>query len=93
MPALPALALAVAFHVVIFGAAILLPRLFDRPPPLRKPIIAHLVALGRPRDPRLLPRKESPPPARRLPLLSRSRRCERHPRLRSPSGASLRGAS
>lgn len=63
MPALPALALAVAFHVVIFGAAILLPRLFDRPPPLRKPIIAHLVALGRPRDPRLLPRKESPPPA------------------------------
>ncbi len=55
--------LAVAFHVVIFGAALVLPRLFDRPPPLRKPIIAHLVALGRPRDPRLLPRKESPPPA------------------------------
>ena len=63
MPAGPALALAIAFHVAIFAAAFLLPRLFDRPPPLRKPIIAHLVALGRPRDPRLLPRKESPPPA------------------------------
>jgi colicin import membrane protein len=63
MPAGPALALAIGFHVAIFAAAFLLPPLLDRPPPLRKPIIAHLVALGRPRDPRLLPRKESPPPA------------------------------
>ncbi|MFL5310293.1 MAG: TonB C-terminal domain-containing protein [Myxococcales bacterium] len=62
MPLLPALALAAVLHVVIFAAAFLLPRFFDSPPPLRKPIIAHLVALGRPRDPRLLPRKESPPP-------------------------------
>lgn len=62
-PAAPAMALAVLFHVLIFAAALLLPRLFDRAPPLRKPIIAKLVALGRPRDPRLLPRKESPPPA------------------------------
>jgi len=63
MPRGPALLLAIAFHVLIFSAAFLLPRLFDRPPPLRKPIIAHLVAQGRPRDPKLLPRKESPPPA------------------------------
>jgi outer membrane biosynthesis protein TonB len=62
-PAAPAMALAVLFHLAILGAAVWLPRLFDRPPPLRKPIIAKLVALGRPRDPRLLPRKESPPPA------------------------------
>ncbi len=63
MPLLPALALAAGLHVVAFAAAFLLPRFFDAPPPLHKPIIAHLVALGRPRDPRLLPRKESPPPA------------------------------
>jgi TonB family protein len=29
---------------------------------LRKPVIAHLVALGKPREANLLPRKESPPP-------------------------------
>ncbi len=62
-PAAPAVTLAVLFHVGIFAAALLLPRLFDRAPPLRKPIIAKLVALGRPRNPHLLPRKESPPPA------------------------------
>ncbi len=61
-PALPGLALAVLLHVTVFSAALYLPRLFDRAPPLRKPIIAHLVALGKPRDQRLLPRKESPPP-------------------------------
>ena len=63
MPPTHALALAIALHLAIFSAAFLLPRLFDRPPPLRKPIIAHLLAQGRPRDPRLLPRKESPPPS------------------------------
>jgi membrane protein involved in colicin uptake len=63
MPLVPALVLAAMLHVAMFAAAFLLPRFFDAPPPLRKPIIAHLVALGRPRDPRLLPRKESPPPA------------------------------
>ncbi|HZX95048.1 MAG TPA: energy transducer TonB [Myxococcales bacterium] len=59
----PALVLAVLFHATVFGAALILPRLFDHAPPLRTPIIAHMVALGRPRDPHLLPRKESPPPA------------------------------
>lgn len=63
MPALPAVSLAVGLHVAVFLAAFWLPRLFDRAPPLRKPIIAHMVALGKPRDPKLLPRKESPPPA------------------------------
>ncbi len=66
-PALPGIGLAMALHVVVFGAAVLLPKLFDRAPPLRKPIIAHMVALGKPRDPRLLPRKESPPPAAAAP--------------------------
>jgi outer membrane biosynthesis protein TonB len=61
-PVVPAVALAIVFHFGIFAAATLLPQLFDRRSPPRKPIIAHLVALGRPRDPRLLPRKESPPP-------------------------------
>jgi outer membrane biosynthesis protein TonB len=61
-PVSQAIALAVGLHVAVFAAAFFLPRLFDRAPPLRKPIIAHLVALGRPRDPRLLPRKESPAP-------------------------------
>jgi len=62
-----AAALAVGLHVVAFFAAFFLPRLFDKPPPLRKPIIAHMVALGRPRDPRLLPRRDSPPPAAATP--------------------------
>ena len=56
------IALAVGLHVVVFGAAFVLPRLFDGPPPLRKPIIARLVAKGKPLDQRLLPRKEQPPP-------------------------------
>ena len=59
---LPGAALAVGLHAVVFGAALFLPQLFDRPPPLRKPIIARMVALGKPRDSRLLPRKDSPPP-------------------------------
>ena len=63
MPVLPAVALAIVLHFGILLAATVLPRLFDRRAPPRKPIIAHLVALGRPRDPRLLPRKESPPAA------------------------------
>ena len=63
MPAMPAIGLAIALHVSVFAAATLLPRLFESRAPPRKPIIAHLVALGRPRDPKLLPRKESPPPA------------------------------
>ncbi len=62
-PALPGMMLAVLLHAAVFGAAVYLPMLFDRPPPLRKPIIAHMVALGKPRDPHLMPRREAPPPA------------------------------
>ena len=59
----PGLALAIALHVAVVAAAFFLPRLLDRPAPVRKPVIAHLVALGKPRDPRLMPRKEAEPPA------------------------------
>ena len=57
----PGVLLAVALHVLVLGGALLAPH-FDRAPPLRKPILAKLVALGKPRDAKLLPRKESPPP-------------------------------
>jgi len=63
----PGLTLAIALHLAVVAAAFFLPRLFDRPQPLRKPVIAHLVALGKPRDPRLLPRKESAAPAAAAP--------------------------
>jgi outer membrane biosynthesis protein TonB len=63
----PGLTLAVALHIGVVAAAFFLPRFFDRPAPLRKPVIAHLVALGKPRDPRLLPRKESAPPVAAAP--------------------------
>lgn len=62
-PLTPGLALAVLLHAAVFGAALFLPKFFDRAPPLRKPIIAHMVALGKPRDPHLLPRRDLPPPA------------------------------
>jgi outer membrane biosynthesis protein TonB len=62
-PLSPALVAAVLLHLVVFGAAFFLPRFFDKPQPLRKPIIAHMVALGKPRDKSLLPRKETPPRA------------------------------
>ena len=62
-PGLPGFTLAVVLHAVVFGAAVALPRWFDRTPPLRKPIIARMVALGKPRDLHLLPRKESAAPA------------------------------
>jgi outer membrane biosynthesis protein TonB len=61
------LALAVALHVGVVAAAYFLPRFLDRQRPLRKPVVAHLVALGKPRDPRLMPRKESAPPAAAAP--------------------------
>jgi outer membrane biosynthesis protein TonB len=80
MPALPALGLAVLLHLGVLGAALVLPRLFDRAKPLRKPIIAHMVALGKPRDPRLLPRKDSPPPA-----AAASARPSAAPSTRAPS--------
>jgi outer membrane biosynthesis protein TonB len=59
----PAVGLTLLFHAGVFSAAFYLPRLLDKPPSLRKPIIAHMVALGKPRDKTLLPRKESAPPA------------------------------
>src|SRR2546422_1688768 len=67
-------------------------RLFDRRPPPRKPIIAHLVALGRPRDPRLLPRKESPPPSaasRPVPVPSTAAAPSTAPPKREPSRSEL----
>jgi colicin import membrane protein len=57
------LALAVALHGAVVLGAIFLPRIFDSRPPPRRPVIAHLVALGKPRDQALLPRKEAPAPA------------------------------
>jgi outer membrane biosynthesis protein TonB len=63
----PGLTLAIALHVAVVAAAVFLPRFFDRPQPIRKPVIAHLVALGKPRDQRLLPRKESAPPVAAAP--------------------------
>ena len=66
-PALPGIVLAVLLHAAVFAAALILPRWFDRNAPLRKPIIAHMVALGKVRDPHLLPRKESPPPSAAAP--------------------------
>ncbi|MFL5308949.1 MAG: TonB C-terminal domain-containing protein [Myxococcales bacterium] len=59
----PGLLLAIGLHVAVVAAAFFLPRFLDRPHALRKPVIAHLVALGKPRDPQLLPRKESASPA------------------------------
>jgi outer membrane biosynthesis protein TonB len=63
----PGLALAIGLHAAVVAAAFFLPRLLDRPHALRKPVVAHLVALGKPRDQRLLPRKESQPPAAAAP--------------------------
>ncbi len=51
---------AVLFHVAVFSLAFILPRLLGGPPPLRKPIIAKLVAQGKPRDQKLMPRREEP---------------------------------
>jgi colicin import membrane protein len=92
MPALPAVSLAIALHVGVFAAAFVLPRLFDRQQPPRKPIIAHLVALGKPRDPRLLPRKDSPPPSaasRPVPLPSTAATPSAAPRKPEPSRSEL----
>jgi colicin import membrane protein len=57
------LALAALLHGLVLAAALVLPRLFPGEPKLRRPIIAHMVALGKPRDQKLLPRMEEPPPA------------------------------
>ena len=54
--------LAAALHVALLVSALVVPKLFGGPTPLRKPIIARLVAQGKPRDQKLMPRKEEPPP-------------------------------
>jgi TonB family protein len=64
---------AVALHAGMVGAAFFLPQLFDKPHPLRKPVIAHLVALGKPRDAQMMPRRESPPPPAAAPASPVSR--------------------
>jgi TonB family protein len=62
---------ALAFHAAVIGAAVYLPALFDKPQPLRKPVIARLVALGKPRDESLLPRRAAPLPPAAAPAPSR----------------------
>jgi len=64
---------AVVLHVLVIGSAVFLPQLFDKPHPLRKPVIARLVALGKPREANLLPRRESPPPPAAAPAPAPSR--------------------
>jgi TonB family protein len=64
---------AVALHAGVVGAAFFLPQLLDKPHALRKPVIAHLVALGKPRDAQMLPRRESPPPPAAAPVAPPSR--------------------
>lgn len=54
--------LAAGLHVALLVSALVVPKLFGGPAPLRKPIIARLVAQGKPRDQKLMPRKEEPPP-------------------------------
>ena len=53
-------------HVVVLGLAFYLGSMASSAPILQtKPIVAHLVRLGTPRDPKLLPRKyRQPPPPR-----------------------------
>lgn len=62
---------ALVFHAAVIGAAVYLPALFDKPQPLRKPVIARLVALGKPRDESLLPRRAAPLPPAAAPAPSR----------------------
>jgi outer membrane biosynthesis protein TonB len=54
--------LAAGLHAALIVSALVVPKLFGGPAPLRKPIIARLVAQGKPRDQKLMPRKEEPPP-------------------------------
>ncbi|MBX5482631.1 MAG: energy transducer TonB, partial [Myxococcaceae bacterium] len=58
--ALPFVALSFAAHALVVIVAVVI-GLFHRPPPInldQKPIKASLVRLGKPRDKKLLPRKE-----------------------------------
>ena len=55
----PAL-VAIAAHVVLLVAAMVLPKFFDRPQPLQKPIMVKQIQLGKPRDQKLMPRMDPP---------------------------------
>jgi TonB family protein len=58
-----AMVISVALHLGLFGACVVANQLSSRPRiELQKPIAAKLVRLGKPRDERLLPRKETAPP-------------------------------
>jgi len=54
---------AVVLHIGVIAAALYLPKLLDSGVKVRKPVIARLVAQGKPRPKGQLPRKETPPPA------------------------------
>ncbi|HLL55739.1 MAG TPA: TonB family protein [Myxococcaceae bacterium] len=61
---LPFVLASLAGHAAVVGGVALF-GLINRPPPIdldQKPITASLVRLGKPRDQKLLPRKEEPPP-------------------------------
>ena len=66
----PSIAAAVALHAGVAAAAFWLPGLLDRQPPRRKPVIARLVAQGKPRPKHLLPRKPQPEEAAGAPALT-----------------------
>ncbi|MBS2022768.1 MAG: TonB C-terminal domain-containing protein [Deltaproteobacteria bacterium] len=55
-------AIAIGLHVVVFGAAILIPRIFWHSTRMQKPIIAKLVTKGKPRDKNLMPTRPEPAP-------------------------------
>jgi TonB family protein len=55
-------AAAILLHVLVIGAAVILPRFFDKPRPPKPVIVARLVAFGKPRPQNLLPLRPAPPP-------------------------------
>lgn len=61
---------AVVLHAAILAAALWLPKLMEREVAVRKPVIARLVALGKPRPKGALPRKETggAPPVASAPI-------------------------
>lgn len=61
-------AVAVLLHVGVVAAALVLPGLLETKVVARKPVIARLVAQGKPRPKGQLPRKERPPPPGAAPL-------------------------
>jgi TonB family protein len=92
---------AVALHAAAFLSALYLPKLLGHSVELRKPVIAHLVALGKPRKKGNLPHKEQPPPpaattappsvpsAKPEPPSAKSRMTTRKPAPKQPSRQDL----